>query len=720
MARIFSKQNKASQLNQHLSIAQNLSTKHFDQSAIEKFTISGQWHTKQKEFSKAHQNLEKALQLHIAEYQFFQRHPIIGKSYKNLAENHFAEKAYDKSLENYQKAIHHFSEGFAPSNVFANPDLNQLIADQDILEILQGKAKCLLEVYHEKKDTSFLTASNATYQLTLQMIRQFRHDFLASGSKEHLSEIVTPIYEEALEALLVKDNHQLSQKALEEAFQLFESSKAILLLESMNENTARGFAGIPDSLLLKEQRLKNELLFYKKKGREEKAKGKKANQEKIISLQEALFQFRRQHQALIAALEKNYPRYYQLKYATRLANIVEVQEKLPDTNAAMVEYFIGKKNNYIFYIDKTEAKMVIQPPNKQLTRDIDQLRSLLKEPYPKKPQKSFDQYTDIAFHLYQQLLKPLNMPSNIKQLFITPDDWVSYIPFEVLITQLPAAPELDYSSDNLSYLIKNYAISYNYSATLWLQNKNAISKSGKNYVGFAPSFPKRSSASLSTRVCDDGELYQLQCTEQEVKQISKLLSGDYYIGSKANKVSFLGKAENYRILHLATHSCLDDQDPMANKIFFTDDFLSNYDLYNLQLNAELSVLSACNTGNGPLLRGEGVMSLSRGFIHAGCPSTLISMWSVEDCTTADLMVDYYQALKNGLTKEKALQQAKLKYLQQADRLHAHPFYWAPFVQFGETAALEWPNSFYFNKWYLIALGFIFFPFLLWEYRKFKS
>ena len=719
MASIFADQNSASALKNNLATAQSLSLKHLDQPAIENFSILGQWHSKRNNFTQAQQNLERALDLYTEEYQTFDRHPLIGLAHKDLAQNYFSQKKYKKSLQSYQQSIHHFSEDFDHPNFFVNPTMEQLIGDQDILEILTGKAQCLLEIYHQSKDADFLSASNATYQLTLKMIRLLRQDLRAIGSKEYLSEIVIPIYEGALNALLIKNQQQLSENSLEQAFHLFESSKAILLLESINENTAKGFSGIPDSLLLKDQSLKNDLLFYQKKIREEKSRTSDAkNTDKLQKLKDKLFKLRRRHQELIATFEKDYPRYHQLKYDTHLADIKAVQQKLPNDRSAMIEYFMGKENLYLFYISKKEARMISSPRSEKLSENIDQLRNLLKDPYPKDLLLSYQQFTHIAQQLYQQIVAPLEIPDQIEQLFITPDDQICYIPFEVLLSKAPVSSQLDFSLDNLNYLIKDYRISYNYSATLWLQNKTKASNNRKNFIGFAPSFgTDQASQNQSTRTCEKDQLYQLQCTSKEVQQLGQLLSGETFIGQSAIKENFNRNVSNYRILHLATHSCLDDYDPMENKIFFTDGFLSNYDLYNLHLNADLTVLSACNTGNGPLLRGEGVMSLSRGFIHAGCPSTLISMWAVEDCTTADLMMAYYRQLKNGTNKEEALQTAKLDYLRQADRLHCHPFYWAPFVQFGETQALELEQGFSMIQAGGVCLLGLFFFWSMFLFRK---
>ena len=160
----------------------------------------------------------------------------------------------------------------------------------------------------------------------------------------------------------------------------------------------------------------------------------------------------------------------------------------------------------------------------------------------------------------------------------------------------------------------------------------------------------------------------------------------------ALKSGFEAEAADYRIIHMATHSCVDENNPLFNKIFLSDDYLSNADLYNTRLKAELVVLSACNTGSGKLAKGEGVLSLARGFAQAGCASSIVTQWSVDDCTTSDIMIDFYRNILDGQNKDKALQQAKLNYLTTADQLSAHPYFWASFVQSGNANSMTFSSS----------------------------
>ncbi|MFK7772197.1 MAG: CHAT domain-containing protein [Saprospiraceae bacterium] len=162
---------------------------------------------------------------------------------------------------------------------------------------------------------------------------------------------------------------------------------------------------------------------------------------------------------------------------------------------------------------------------------------------------------------------------------------------------------------------------------------------------------------------------------------------------------------------------MDQNDHQFNKIFFTDDYLSNKDLYNFFSQSRLAALSACNTGTGQLVKGEGVMSLSRGFIHAGCPSVVMSLWSVDDGSTSKIMENFYQNLRNGKTKDLALRQAKLDYLGSSKKSFQHPYYWAAFVQFGDARPLC-ESNFFQSKYFKI--GGILFLISLLLFQRFRK
>ncbi len=285
-----------------------------------------------------------------------------------------------------------------------------------------------------------------------------------------------------------------------------------------------------------------------------------------------------------------------------------------------------------------------------------------------------------------------SLPESINRLIIVPDDVLCFLPFEVLLTEKLENGRADFSTEKLEYLFEKYTISYQYSASLMSTLNGSVTDSTESspFLGIAPSFGE--DALSSQRTCSPDMLYSLQCNQDEIMAIQQLVGGQAMLGENANLAGFLASSSQYRILHLATHACVDDTDAAFSKIYFADSSLTQIDLDNLQLKSDLTVLSACNTGTGKLLRGEGVMSLTRGFMLAGSQSVLTSLWSVDDCATSDIMVNFYRGLKKKLSKDEALRQSKLDYLASADQNGRHPYYWAAFVQFGSAAPLPYEHS----------------------------
>ncbi len=217
-----------------------------------------------------------------------------------------------------------------------------------------------------------------------------------------------------------------------------------------------------------------------------------------------------------------------------------------------------------------------------------------------------------------------------------------------------------------------------------------------------------------------GSLIPLQWAEKELSEISSIIPGEMYYQEDATESTFKQKVSEAGIIHLATHAIIDDDSPMHSKLVFTPDsssdedgFLNTYELYNMNLKANLVVLSACNTGYGKLVRGEGVMSLARGFTYAGCPSIVMSLWPVDDKSTYTLMKDFYLGITEGLKKDEALRQAKLNYIKNAKEPLASPFYWAGFTSLGNTEAIETRPVRSYIKWFVMA----FFIITLFIFRK---
>jgi CHAT domain-containing protein len=194
-------------------------------------------------------------------------------------------------------------------------------------------------------------------------------------------------------------------------------------------------------------------------------------------------------------------------------------------------------------------------------------------------------------------------------------------------------------------------------------------------------------------------LAELTGVKDEVNDILKIIDGNALFDEEATEYRFKYPDDSYKVIHVATHGIIDNENPMFSKLVFTEDTLHNEDgslyaweLFNMKMDAEMAVLSACNTGCGKLRRGEGMMALARGFLYAGVPSMVISLWNVNDGSTAEIMKRFYHYLYLGLEKETALQKAKLDYLRDADDITANPYFWGGFIHLGKNNALQFGSS----------------------------
>jgi CHAT domain-containing protein len=273
------------------------------------------------------------------------------------------------------------------------------------------------------------------------------------------------------------------------------------------------------------------------------------------------------------------------------------------------------------------------------------------------------------------LLKP-NVDSQTKELVIIPTGRLGTIPFEAL----PSGKIKGTSFGQVSYLLERYAISYEFAAGLFIQkSKEKLATDNPTVFLCAPIiFPEKDN------------LNQLPGTEEEVNAISRLFASSKLLKfEKATETVIKSKQiSNFNYLHFATHGIVDEENPESSKIFLqtsdTDDGnLYAGEIYNLELNANLAVLSACQTGLGKISKGEGVIGLSRALTYAGAKNIVVSFWSVADESTSTLMTDFYTNLlgTKSIHFNRSLQQAKLKMTKTT--AYSNPFFWAPFVLLGK-------------------------------------
>lgn len=298
--------------------------------------------------------------------------------------------------------------------------------------------------------------------------------------------------------------------------------------------------------------------------------------------------------------------------------------------------------------------------------------------------------------LYRRLAAPLE-PFLKPEVLLIPDGILHILPFEALVTE---TGKTAFRFEQHTYWIQRHAVTYVQSAGAWLQIRGRPEKRVEpGLLAFAPDFTHNSRG-----------LKPLQYNVQEIGAVQEVAGGIARSGANAGKQAFLRLGPQYGVLLLSTHGVMNDRQPAASYIAFTepagslpqDGILSVGEIYGLKLPADLIVLSACQTAAGILYRGEGMQSIARAFQCAGAGSLLAARWNVDDRRTPGLMRDLFEPLWAGKNKSLALASARRNYLADHKGADAHPYFWAGFALWGDERPL--PPAFRQTPWYVWLLA----------------
>jgi len=583
---------------------------------------------------------------------------------------------------------------------------------------LSQKAKVLYHLYRENPArTALLDATQETLQLARQQLDKMRAEYTAAADKQFLTDNSRPVYEMSIACELLRQRLAQPGQGNEEqqgdknAFLLAEKTKSLLLYEGSQASQALQYSGIPDTLLQKEYDLRVDLAWYEQQRFELESKGIGLTDSAMLAINRRLFDLRYDIENLEKTFETNYPDYYRLKYDLHVEDVASVQRDLLEPNQALVSYFVGDSSVFIFLVRKTDLEVQEIKKDFPLEQWVEQLRTSMTA-FHTNPDMAhhYDSlsalYTTVATKLYEKIIAPIAAKLPQKIIFI-PDGVLGYVPYEALLVEKPENPA---RWNTHHYLLNDHHISYGYSAIMLREMRYRQHKQAPNYpfIGFAPAYTGDTTLLAGAfQYADDlrKHLRPLPYSGEEVYRAGNIMKGAIFVGPEATKARFITVAGKAKILHLATHGQANDRagdycflvfaDPSQppgdlkwpRNAGATDVLLYAREIYNLQLNADLVTLSACETGIGELQNSEGIISLARAFVYAGAKSIVTSLWSVSDAKTKDLMVDFYKNIRKGMLKDGALRQAKLDFLKHNKGVAAHPFYWAGFVGIGVGAGV---------------------------------
>ncbi|MEZ4772285.1 MAG: CHAT domain-containing tetratricopeptide repeat protein [Bacteroidia bacterium] len=610
----------------------------------------------------------------------------------------------DDALIVLQDGLIVVSEGFSDKDFLKNPALSQMDFDITGIFILGQKAGTLLKT-DVGNSAEGLRSIWETYLLADSLIQKLRLGFFNEKSGELLSFRFVTVYENAISVAWKIAEITGDDAILQKAFSLTEKAKSMLLFQAVRENQAMITAGIPPDLLGKERYLRAEIGFCEKVIFDERRLGENVDSLKLFDAINRHFTLTQERQALILEFEKTYPEYYRLKFDDQVATVGDVQKRL-DENESVLTFFTGEHHLYSFLLTKKGFYPHRSVTGEQWLEDMGEFITYLKDTeiadQKAYTSENYQRFIRPAYRFYQDLIQPFEDElQHSEDLVLIPDGVLGYLPFDILLTQ-PAGGKADYGS--LPYMLRSWQMRYAYSATLFCAPEPVTRKNRALFAGFAPgaeTTPATGGDIIADIQRSHPRFSKLYANQPEVKKAAGLMAGKSWLASLATETAFRANAGGYKILHLATHAWVNDLNPLYSGLWFVselegdsahrdslalyneakDGILYAYEIYNMDIPADLVVLSACETGAGSLRRGEGIMSLARAFRYAGSPNVLMTLWKAEDVATQGLMEKFYQNLRKGMEKDEALRSAKLDFLSETDRQHPH--FWAGFVLIGD-------------------------------------
>ncbi len=606
---------------------------------------------------------------------------------KSIAQLLQEQNQLDSSFHYLQLAVIELTNNPKLKDVYANPkSFDNVVYKQSLLDILQYKSEFLLEKYAQSQDICDLISAKQTSVSAQNLADKIRLELSSNFDKELFSKKGHKVYVQAMKIVALLEEFEHTDENVAFAYRAMESSRALILAEAVYQSNTKEFAGIPSRFILREEKFREQIVEKERQIFQLEQEGEEAkdyrNEKYLLQGNFANF---------TDSLQFLYPDYYNLKFAVQRPPIAALQSDLKKDNQTLIEYFIGDENIYalITDADRHELKTWVRPA--QLLDKIKALRAAIYDEgdYTTSPTI----FVDNAHSLYQDLVAPLgDLP---KRLVIVPDGILNYLPFDVLLTELPQYAT-NYQSH--SYLLNDKQISYEYSATLRMQKRKKTSKRN-NFVGFAPYYKQHST--LATRGIGD-----LKYNIAEVDSIKFLFGGISFVGDEAVKQNFRNQCGHASIVHFAGHAVQEEINPDFSHLLFSKNTPNNNknqmpvrEIYARHINAEMVVLSACNTGMGEIQRGEGMYSLGRAFSYAGAQSLVSTLWSVNDESTKDIMISFYKNLKDDMTKDEALWKAKKDFISKHQtNIDSRPLFWAGFVAYGDMQALDLHSKPWWKFW----------------------
>ena len=594
------------------------------------------------------------------------------------------------ALEKYQDALKTKLPKFKPATILENPDRTHLIVGLQAYDILSQKITALKDAYIQTKDVIYMQSALECYDLMTSQLQLNTHELVELEEKLNYRGARQTIFIEAVETALTAYEVSHEQAYLNLAFHFSCLSKAAQLREQARESAVRYSQpeyrknhAISEGLKLKIATIKQQLYYDTLAGQE-----KNRLEEDLFKAKES---YRIQVQENVSKSDYRFKNY----------SIRNLLDEIKKSETFLIDYFELSEELIVFF-GTDQIEMIRIPFDLEFRSKISNYAFAL---------SSGDFNHGLSNEIYDQLLSPVLEKSTgkNKKLLVIPSEQLSSLSFESFVT-----------NEKKRFLVEDYEVSYSYSGFLAIPNAESKKEYRYEFSGFSPyqnEADKKQNLSSNTRSRDFLSLPALPFAEKEVIDIAKIMGGDQFIGEEANESAFRTLSAKSRVIHLAMHLMLEEEQPLYSRLVLSPSEESNdglshaFEIYNMDIPAELVTIGACNSGVGAFVKGEGVLCLANSFLHAGAKNVINSLWAISDKTSSIIMVNFYRYLAEGKSKGTALRLAKLDYLKSADRNTSNPYFWSGLVLTGKLETDEnqtWTQFAFIGMILVLSGGFFFY------------
>jgi CHAT domain-containing protein len=556
-----------------------------------------------------------------------------------------------------------------------------------------------LEIGNAYRIQNQLNEALENYENSIVVIENIRSSISSEEQKASFlgSDKRIDAYQNSIDILANEAVRDSNNSSISRAFNYLEKAKARAFLDSFEVSEVNLAIRIDNKLTEKENEISKQIsrAYTELLSSSLAAQARNNVLNRIKELEEESDHVKRE-------IRTTSPAYANLRYP-EVITYEEAKQTLVDKETSFFAYSLGKDRSYVFVLSTAGLKVFPAPSRRVLQQQVTEYRKIISD----RDSQDFS----LGRVLFEELVLP-GLGRTAKRLIFVPDDILNLLPFETLVSDVSGT----------RWLVQDHAVSYvpSLSSLRELNTRRAASraKPRKDLLAFGDPFYGENEETRKSTTADlfqdfysntSMDFFRLKYSGLEVQRISSAFKPsrvDTFQRDEATEDRLKSEPlSDYRILHFATHGLIDDKKPARSSIILAldqnpneDGFLQMREIFNLRLSADLVTLSACQTGLGQFIRGEGIEGLSRAFFYAGASSVLMSLWAVNDQATYQLMERFYRHLKSSETPMNALRRAKLEMIGSG--VLSHPYYWAGFIVNGKTDAIIFPAT--ARRWILIV------------------